>query len=380
MKMIFAPDSFKGSLSSIQVIEVLKVAAYKIFPDCEIIGIPIADGGEGTVEAIVLCSKGEYKQIKVKNTLGEDVLSTYGIFHNDSVIIEMASASGLTLISPEQRNPLYTTTFGTGQLIKDALDKGYTKINIAIGGSGTNDGGIGAMSALGVKFLDQEGKEVKPIGESLIQIIDIDIAGIHPLISKAEFTIMCDVNNPLLGPNGATYVYGPQKGADEKILEQLEEGMKNYANVIERKFHRNIANEPGAGAAGGLGAALQLFTGAKLKPGISTILEIINFKEALENVDLVITGEGMIDWQSAFGKVPSGVGLLCKEKGIPVIAIVGGMGKAAQDIYQYGIESIITTINAEMNLEEAMERAEELLLDAAERMFKVINIGMKIKK
>ena len=380
MKMIFAPDSFKCSLSSIQVIEVLKVAAYKIFPDCEIIGIPIADGGEGTVDAIVLCLKGEYKQITVRNTLGEDVLSTYGIFHNDSVIIEMASASGLTLISPEKRNPLYTTTFGTGQLIKDALDKGFTKIYIAIGGSGTNDGGIGAMSALGVKFLDQLGEEVKPIGESLIQIIDIDITGIHPLISKAEFTIMCDVNNPLLGPNGATYVYGPQKGADEKILEQLEEGMKNYANVIEKKFHRNIANEPGAGAAGGLGAALQLFTGAKLKSGISTILEIINFKEALENVDLVITGEGMIDWQSAFGKVPCGVGLLCKEKGIPVIAIVGGMGKDAQDIYQYGVGSIITTINAEMKLEEAMERAEELLLDAAERMFKVINIGMKLEK
>lgn len=379
MKMIFAPDSFKGSLSSKQIIEVLKVAAFKMYPECEIVGIPMADGGEGTIEAIISSRNGEYKYMKVKNTLGEDINSMYGIFDKDSVIIEMASASGLTLIPKEKRNPLYTTTYGTGQLIKNALDEGYRKIYIAIGGSGTNDGGIGAMSALGVKFLDKSGKEVKPIGESLIHIDDIDISNVHPMISKAEFTVICDVNNPLLGPNGATYVYGPQKGADEKILEQLEEGMKNYAKVIEKIFNVNIVDEPGAGAAGGLGAALLLFTSAKLKRGINTVLELINFEEHLNNVDLVVTGEGELDWQSTFGKVISGIGTLCKEKGIPAVAIVGGMGKEAQKIYQYGIESIMPTINCVMKLEDAMNKADELLLDAANRMFRMINIGIKMK-
>lgn len=291
----------------------------------------------------------------------------------------MASASGLTLISNEKRNPLYTTTYGTGEMIKDALENGFTNITIAIGGSGTNDGGIGAMSALGVKFLDKSGKEVKPIGQSLIDIVDIDISEIHPQIHKADFTVMCDVTNHLLGPEGATYVYGPQKGGNKEELDYLESGMRNYAKVIEDKFHIDITNIAGAGAAGGLGAALMVFANAKLKSGISTVLEKIHFEDFLEGASCVLTGEGMLDWQSASGKVVAGIGLLCKKKGIPVIAIVGGMGEGALDIYQYGIDSIVPAINAAMDMEEAMERAEELLLNAAERTFRLIKVGMMMK-
>ena len=379
MKMIFAPDSFKGSLSSIQVIELLKEAAYKVFPDIEIIGVPIADGGEGTKEALVSFLSGKYKHIKVKNTLGKEISASYGVLDKESVIIEMASASGLTLISNEKRNPLYTTTYGTGEMIKDALENGFTNITIAIGGSGTNDGGIGAMSALGVKFLDKSGKEVKPIGQSLIDIVDIDISEIHPQIHKADFTVMCDVTNHLLGPEGATYVYGPQKGGNKEELDYLESGMRNYAKVIEDKFHIDITNIAGAGAAGGLGAALMVFANAKLKSGISTVLEKIHFEDFLEGASCVLTGEGMLDWQSASGKVVAGIGLLCKKKEIPVIAIVGGMGEGALDIYQYGIDSIVPAINAAMDMEEAMERAEELLLNAAERTFRLIKVGMMMK-
>ncbi len=379
MKFIVAPDSFKGSMSSGCIIEIIKKAAYKVFPDCEMIGVPIADGGEGTLDAIVSYVHGEYQPVTVKNTLGVDIQAKYGILNQESAIIEMAVASGLTLISEELRNPLNTTTYGTGQLIKHALDKGYRKINIAIGGSGTNDGGIGAMAALGVRFLDKDGCEVEPVGRSLIRIADIDLSNLHPELAKADITVMCDVNNPLLGPAGATYVYGPQKGGDSVILDQLEQGMENYSNVIKKIFHVDIAGQKGAGAAGGLGGALMFFTGARLQSGISTLLKLIKFDELLKETDLVITGEGRMDEQSAYGKVASGIGLLCKENGVPVVAIVGGMGKGADTIYDYGIDSMISAVNAPMSLDYAMEHAEDLLQDAAERLFRLIRVGMVMK-
>ncbi len=380
MKFIVAPDSFKGSLSSACIIDRIKKAGYKIFPDCEMIGVPIADGGEGTLEAIISYAHGEYQQVAVKNTLGMEIQAKYGVLNQEVAIIEMAEASGLTLISEDVRNPLNTTTYGTGQLIEHALSKGYKKIVIAIGGSGTNDGGIGAMAALGVRFLDKDGVIVEPVGKSLIKIADIDITNLHPKLTKADITVMCDVNNPLLGPMGATYVYGPQKGGSSDILEQLEQGMENYVAVIKELFQIDISNKKGAGAAGGLGAALMFFTGAKLQSGISTLLKLIRFEELLEGADLVITGEGRIDEQSAYGKVPSGIGQLCKEKGVPVIAIVGGIGKGANTIYDYGVDSILSIVNAPMSLSDAMEHGEELLEDAAERLFRVLRVGTMLKK
>ncbi|MCI8534033.1 MAG: glycerate kinase [Hungatella sp.] len=379
MRFLFASDSFKGSLSSEKIIELLKESAENVFPGCETRGIPIADGGEGTVDAVIAVTKGEKRVIEVHGPLMENVESSYGIFHGDCAIIEMAAASGLPMVSPEKRNPLNTTTYGTGELIRDALDQGYQKISIAIGGSATNDGGMGAMRALGIRFLDAEGKELEGRGSDLAKVVDIDSTNLHSAVAEAEFTVMCDVNNPLTGPKGATYTFGKQKGGTPEILDELEMGMKNYAMVIQKKFGINVDSIAGAGAAGGLGAALCVFLNAEMKSGIETVLDLIDFDGLLEETDLVVTGEGQIDWQSAFGKVPSGIGQRCQAKGIPAVAVVGGMGSGAEKIYEFGVESIIPTINGAMEMEEALERAEELYRGATERMFRMIRVGMKIK-
>lgn len=379
MRFLFASDSFKGSLSSEKIIELLKESAENVFPGCETRGIPIADGGEGTVDAVIAVTKGEKRVIEVHGPLMENVESSYGIFHGDCAIIEMAAASGLPMVSPEKRNPLNTTTYGTGELIRDALDQGYQKISIAIGGSATNDGGMGAMRALGIRFLDAEGKELEGRGSDLAKVVDIDSTNLHSAVAEAEFTVMCDVNNPLTGPKGATYTFGKQKGGTPEILDELEMGMKNYAMVIQKKFGINVDSIAGAGAAGGLGVALCVFLNAEMKSGIETVLNLIDFDGLLEETDLVVTGEGQIDWQSAFGKVPSGIGQRCQAKGIPAVAVVGGMGSGAEKIYEFGVESIIPTINGAMEMEEALERAEELYRGATERMFRMIRVGMKIK-
>lgn len=379
MRFLFASDSFKGSLSSEKIIELLKESAENVFPGCETRGVPIADGGEGTVDAVIAVTKGEKRVIEVHGPLMENVESSYGIFHGDCAIIEMAAASGLPMVSPEKRNPLNTTTYGTGELIRDALDQGYQKISIAIGGSATNDGGMGAMRALGIRFLDAEGKELEGRGSDLAKVVDIDSTNLHSAVAEAEFTVMCDVNNPLTGPKGATYTFGKQKGGTPEILDELEMGMKNYAMVIQKKFGINVDSIAGAGAAGGLGVALCVFLNAEMKSGIETVLNLIDFDGLLEETDLVVTGEGQIDWQSAFGKVPSGIGQRCQAKGIPAVAVVGGMGSGAEKIYEFGVESIIPTINGAMEMEEALERAEELYRGATERMFRMIRVGMKIK-
>lgn len=284
------------------------------------------------------------------------------------------------MVPVEKRNPLNTTTYGTGELIKDALDAGYRKLSIAIGGSATNDGGLGAMRALGIRFLDAEGRELEGIGSDLEKVADIDVSGIHPAVAEAEITVMCDVNNPLTGPDGATYTFGKQKGGTPEILDRMEAGMKQYAKVIKEKLGKDVDQIAGAGAAGGLGAALCVFLHANLKSGIETVLDLIDFDTLLEGTDLVITGEGRIDWQSAFGKVPSGIGMRCKNHGVTAVAIVGGMGTGAEKIYEFGVESIIPTINGAMDIKEALDRAEELYANAADRLFRMIKVGMDMKK
>lgn len=377
MKFLFASDSFKGTLSSEQIIHILTDAANEIFPGCETLGVPIADGGEGTADAVIAVTKGDKLEVKVHGPLMEETVASYGVFGKDSAIIEMAAASGLPMVPVEKRNPLHTTTYGTGELIKSALDAGYRKLSIAIGGSATNDGGMGAMRALGVKFLDADGKELAGVGADLIRVADVDVTGMHPAISEAEITVMCDVNNPLTGPSGATYTFGKQKGGTPEILDELEKGMEQYASVLLDKFGVDVNQIAGSGAAGGLGAALCVFLKATMKSGIETVLDLIDFDHLLDGVDVVITGEGRIDWQSAFGKVPSGVGMRCKAKEIPAVAIVGGMGDGADKIYEFGVDSIMTTINGAMPIEEALERAEELYANAARRMFRLIKVGMK---
>lgn len=379
MKFLFASDSFKGTLSSEQIITLLDAAAKYVFPDCETMGIPVADGGEGTIDAVISVLHGSIYEVDVHGPLMEEVVSRYGETGNGAAVIEMAAASGLPMVPVDKRDPRVTTTYGTGELIKTALDCGCRDITIAIGGSATNDGGMGAMRALGIRFLDENGEELSGCGNDLARVADIDISGLHSAVKDARFTIMCDVNNPLTGPDGATYTFGKQKGGSPEILDELEQGMIHYAALIREKMGTDVDQIPGSGAAGGLGAAFCVFLKAEMKSGIETVLDLIHFDELLEGVDLVITGEGRIDWQSAFGKVPSGIGNRCRKKGIPAIAIVGGMGDKAEMIFDHGIDSIITTINGAMGLDEALERAEELYAGAAERAFRMVKAGMRLQ-
>nr|WP_314458730.1 glycerate kinase [uncultured Clostridium sp.] len=378
MKFLFASDSFKGSLSSVEIVGILTEEAKSVFPDCECSGVSVADGGEGTIEAVIEAMNGQIRTISVHGPLMEETTAVYGVFDGSHAVIEMAKASGLPMVPAEKRNPLYTTTYGTGELIKAALDEGYRNIAIAIGGSATNDGGMGAMTALGVKFLDKAGNQLTGYGEDLGKVERIDISGLHPAVKETEFTVMCDVTNPLTGQNGATYTFGKQKGGTPEILNRLETDMKSYAGKLFELTGIDVDQIQGTGAAGGLGAALKVFLNASMKSGIETVLDLIQFDTLLEGVDLVITGEGRMDWQSAFGKVPSGIGMRCKGRGIPAVAIVGGLGDGAGKIYEYGIESIITTIQGAMPIEEAMDRSVELYRGAAQRTFRMLRAGMSL--
>lgn len=379
MKFLFASDSFKGSLSSERITALLAESAGRLFPGCETDGIPVADGGEGTVDAVIRALGGKRRRLTVHGPLMEERESFYGVFEGDGAVIEMAAASGLPMVPADRRNPLHTTTYGTGELIRDALDQGCRRISIAIGGSATNDGGMGAMRALGVRFFDSRGGELEGRGEDLIKVAHMDVSGLHPGAALACFTVMCDVTNPLTGPEGAAYTFGRQKGGTPEILERLEGGMIRYGRLLKESLGVDVEKLPGSGAAGGLGAAFCSFLKAGLKSGIDTVLDLVHFDERLKGVDLVVTGEGRMDWQSAFGKVPSGVGRRCREKGIPVVAIVGGMGHKAESMFDYGVDSIMTTISGAMELEEALERSEELYVSAADRMFRLLKAGAGLK-
>ena len=378
MKLLFASDSFKGSLTSEKTVELLSRAAREVFGECECSGVPVADGGEGTVEAVIAAEHGEYINVKVHGPLMEETESFYGTFDGNKAVIEMAAASGLPMVPEELRNPLNTTTFGTGELILDALKRGFRDISIAIGGSATNDGGMGCARALGVKFLDQDGNELEGFGRDLAKVASIDISGLDERVKDSKITVMCDVTNPLCGRDGATWTFGKQKGATPEIQEELERGMCSYRDVIRETFGIDCDGIPGTGAAGGLGAALMVFLGGEMKSGIETVLDLIRFDERLEGVDLVVTGEGRTDWQSCFGKVMQGVGMRAKAKGIPVLGLSGSLGKNAMDICSCGIASLMTTVNAPMPLSEALERAEELYYEGALRMFRFVRTGMEI--
>ena len=379
MQLLFASDSFKGSLTSEKTAELLSMAAREVFGECECSCVPVADGGEGTVEAVIAAEHGEKVTVKVHGPLMEEAESFYGVFDGYKAVIEMAAASGLPMVPEELRNPLNTTTFGTGELILDALERGYRDISIAIGGSATNDGGMGCARALGVKFLDDEGNELDGFGHDLVRVASIDVSGLDERVKDSKITVMCDVTNPLCGKDGATWTFGKQKGATPEIQEELERGMCRYRDVIKETFGVDCDGIPGAGAAGGLGAALRVFLGGEMRSGIETVLELIRFDERLEGVDLVVTGEGRTDWQSCFGKVMQGVGMHAKAKGIPVLGLSGSLGKNAMDICSCGVSSLMTTVNAPMTLSEALERAEELYYDGALRMFRFVKAGMDIR-
>ena len=391
MKFLFASDSFKGTLSSRRTAELLAQAAGEVFPGCACSSVEMADGGEGTVDAVLSAAGGHIRTIDVHDPLGKMIRASYGILPDHTAVIEMAAASGLPLVPAGSRDPRRTTSYGTGELIADALAQGCRKIIVAIGGSATNDGGTGCMQALGARFLDENGRELPGLytdgtagagpglctGADLARIRSIDLSGMDPLIRDADFTVMCDVTNPLCGENGATYTFGKQKGGTPEILNELEAGMRNYRDILLRQSGVNLDEAPGAGAAGGLGAALMVFLKGKMKSGIETVLDLTGFDKKLADVDLAVTGEGRADGQSVCGKVMQGVGLRCRKYGVPAIALVGGMEPGAEALFDCGIESIITTVNGIMPLEEALERAEELYLDAARRMFRMLRAGQR---
>jgi len=380
MKFLFASDSFKGTLSSDQTIELLTKAAEEVFGSCETSGVPVADGGEGTTDAVVKARNGEIITVPVHGPLMEMEQGFYGRLSDTEAILEMAAASGLPMVPEEKRNPLNTTTYGTGELLKAALDAGYTEIAIAIGGSATNDGGMGFASALGIRFLDQDGHVLEGRGEDLEKVAHIDMSGLDPAVQKAHFTVMCDVTNPLCGPDGATYTFGKQKGGTPEILDRLEKGMQNYRDVIIREFGINPDEIQGSGAAGGLGTALKVFLHAEMKSGIETVLDLIDFDARLEGVDLVVTGEGRTDWQSCFGKVMQGVGDRSAKHQVPVAALCGGLGPDYEKIYAHGISSIMTTVDGPMPLKEALDNASELYYKGAIRMFRFLQTGMQMNK
>lgn len=369
MKFLFASDSFKGTLSSQKTAELLSCAAKRVFPECECLGIPVADGGEGTVEAVLSATGGSRVSVLVHDPLMRPVEASYGRIDEKRAILEMSAASGLTMLSEKERNPEKTTSYGTGELIAAALQAGCRNITIAIGGSATNDGGMGCMRALGVRFLDKNGRELAGTGESLKKVAYIDTKNLLPEAQEAAFTVICDVTNPLCGKQGATYTYGAQKGGTAESLKKLEAGMCNYRDMIIKQFGINPDEISGSGAAGGLGGALAVFLKAELKSGIETVLDLIEFDSRLQGVSLVVTGEGRLDWQSCYGKVVQGVGMRCKRQGIPAVALVGSTGDGAEQIYEFGISFVITTAPASMPLQEALDRAEELYFDAALRLF-----------
>ncbi|MEI0447593.1 glycerate kinase [Brachyspira intermedia] len=374
-KIIIIPDSFKGSASSLEVCNYIERGVLKVIKDADIIKIPVADGGEGTVESILYAAGGNIKKINVKNPEGKLIEAKYGIINKEKAVIEMAEASGLTLIDDKTRNPLKYSTYGTGELIKDAVNNNIKEILIGIGGSATNDCGIGMANALGYKFLDKDNNELEAIAENMMHVDDIDDSNVDKRIFDIKITAACDVKNPLYGNNGATAVYGKQKGVTEETFDILDEGLKNIAKIIKEKFGKEIDYMEGAGAAGGLGGGLVAFCNAQLKSGIDAVLDIIDFESKIKDASLIITGEGAIDGQTKEGKVP--VGVAKRAGNIPVIAIVGEIREGAEIVYDLGIKSIMPICTKAMSLEESISNAAALVENASERALRFINIDLK---
>jgi glycerate 2-kinase len=376
MRIIIAPDSYKGSLSAVEVAEAMARGIVSVFPDAEIVSLPVADGGEGTVEALVAATSGRFVCQEVSDPLGEPVMARWGILGDGATaVIEMAAASGLPLVAPERRNPLLASTRGTGELIRAALDAGLRRLIVGIGGSATNDGGAGMARALGVRFLDADGAELPEGGAALARLARIDLDGLDPRLVETSIQVACDVTNPLCGENGASAIYGPQKGATPEMVRELDRALGHYSRVVEQAIARNVSDQAGSGAAGGLGAGLRYFTNASLLPGVKIVLDAVGFAEALKTADLVITGEGCSDAQTAHGKAPLGVARLARKGGVPVICLSGGLGAGAEQLLEHGIDALLGIVSCPMLLEDCMARAAELVETATSRVCRLLRVG-----
>ncbi|NMC31376.1 MAG: glycerate kinase [Veillonellaceae bacterium] len=378
MHVVVAPDSYKGSVSAVDVAAAMERGVLRVFPQAEVRKIPIADGGEGTVEALVTATGGQMRQERVRGPLGEAVDACWGILGDgQTAVIEMAAASGLPLVPPDRRDPRITTTYGTGELIRAALDAGLRRIIIGIGGSATNDGGTGMTQALGAKFLATDRSELAPGGGALGKLKAMDLSGLDPRLAETEITVACDVDNPLCGARGASAVFGPQKGATPAMVAELDAALANFAECARTATGRDIAEMAGAGAAGGLGAGLLFFTPAKLRPGVEIVLEAVKFADIVKDAAFVITGEGRTDFQTAYGKAPVGVAKVAKQFGVPVFCISGGLGDGADDVLAQGIDAVMSICSRPLSLDECMRDGTTLIEEAATRLCRILQAKVR---
>lgn len=375
MKVVIAIDSLKGSLSSMEAGMAIREGILKARPEAHIVVKPLADGGEGTTDALIEGLGGEKRLVTVTGPLGREVTAYYGhIKETETAIIEMASAAGITLISREERDPLKATTRGVGEMICHAMENGCRNFIIGIGGSATNDGGIGMLKALGVRFLDKEGNDAGEGAEALARVHSIETGNMHPLLKECKFQVACDVNNPLCGENGATYIYGPQKGVTEDMKEQFDQAMASYAEKTAQTVGCDFSKTEGAGAAGGLGFAFLSYLGAELRPGVQLILDAVCLEEEIKDADIVVTGEGRLDHQTAMGKAPIGVAKLAKKYGAKVLAFAGAVTDDANVCNKEGIDAFFPIIRGITTLEGAMNpvTARRNMIAAVEQVFRIV--------
>lgn len=381
MKIGIATDSFKGSLTALEAATCIEIGLKRVLHPLTVIKVPMADGGEGTVQAIIEATGGRWVTRSVHDPLGRKIKTRFGITGDGkTATLEMASASGLVLLDPAERNPMITSTFGTGEMIKHALNMGVRKILIGIGGSATNDGGTGMARALGVRFLDASGKKLPEGGGSLLKLAKIDLTGLDPRLKKVSVEVACDVDNPLTGPRGASTVYGPQKGATPAMVRELDACLKQFATIVRKETGIRILTVPGSGAAGGLGAGLMAFLTGQLRPGVDIVIDSVGLKKKLKGCDLVITGEGRMDGQTVFGKTPAGVARVAGELGIPVIAISGSLGDGVRKVNSIGIDAFFSALKAPVPEKELPAKGPAMLTDCAEQVARLIALPVKSRR
>lgn len=381
MRILIAPQSLKGSLTAAEAGQAIAQGVETVFPEAEIDIVPVADGGEGTVQALVDATGGMMVEQPVTGPLGEPVVAFLGLLGDGhTAAIEMAACAGLPLVPPERRDPRITTTFGVGELMLAALEYGCNRFIIGIGGSATNDGGAGMAQALGVSLTTDEGKEIAPGGAALVTLSRISTEMMDVRLQTCVVDVACDVTNPLCGPTGASAVYGPQKGATPEMVTQLDAALEHYAQIIERDLGLAVRDVPGAGAAGGLGAGLLAFLHATLRPGAQIVMEAVQLEDRIRMADLVITAEGQLDSQTAYGKSVGAVAAMAKRYGLPVLAIAGGLGENYQEIYKLGVDAIAVLPSGPMTLEYAMEHAASLTRDTTERALRMLRLGTMLRR
>ena len=381
MKVVIAPQGFKAGIPGLEAAQAIARGVIAAVPDAETVLAPVADGGDGTLHALVDGTGGKVFTSMVSGPLGPQLEALWGVMGDGrTAVVEMALASGLALVPQRRRNPRLTTTAGTGEIIREALDAGYTRIIVGLGGSATNDGGAGMAAALGARFMDAEGRSLPPGGSSLARLDRIDVSNLHPGLQGATIIAATDVTNPLCGPEGASAIFGPQKGANAEMVRELDAALANYAQVVTRDVGRDVSGVPGAGAAGGLGAGLMAFAGATLQSGIDMVCEILGFDALLQGADLVITGEGRADRSTVFNKAPVGVARHANTHGVPTVLLAGSLGPGYEELYEHNVASVVCIADRPMNFEASLSRSAELLESAAERTMRLIIAGRRMKR